>query len=884
MKKKTAGKLAAAVAIALALHVNSVQALNVSTDLNNYTSSVKPYTVSETTTVPTNHNIDIYNWSSFNVGEHETVNFLFSQNGQTAVSYLEPGVNPSAIEGMITCTGQKNGNVFLFNPNGLIMTKNASVCNIDTFFVSTNQFDGISGNKILFSEPDVTNRLTVQNIYFHNTNNAHFVAPGIEFNPGLYLAGKFSPITNIVGKHISVNDTLSIKALGGGEYDISTHLFSNEQEVTSPALSSEIININTYSNIISAKNIDIESKANYDGYTNIQISGNFEANSALTEENGSIYIMASNSSEAENSGSHMALNGSLVSADVNIDVQNVVLNGEIDASGNNGGVITINSKSFDHYGNIIALGNNGKGGSVDIQATDYTASTEALIDVSGKTDGGDIKIIADNQIETSGNYRTISNEGNGGNIKISAPILKQLSLNIDASGHTEGGKILLGGEFKGGMYLEEDIIPNSVLNIFDEGCLIKANCTGNNGNGGTIIVWSDHTMDAFGTIEAKGGSISGKGGFVEISGQEAFNFDANVDTNGGTLMLDPKDIIIDDSQSGSINIANYTFGSFPESPLTLSVNDLAPLLALQDVILQANNDITVVENITGGTHDLTLQAGRSIDFQADVTLNSGDLNIIANETAEAGVFNDYRDAGAAQVIMGTGTAIDVGTGNVTIQLKAGDDKTHFESGDIALNSITASRILVLNEGLTAGSDVILNTGGVLTASGTDNPLVLSTANGTFTNNSGGNSLSAVNDRWLVYSDHPENTTLNQILPDSEIYDATYSSHLPETVDSGNNLLFREGENEDPPPPPPPVSSDGGSNAAAIAIPLGVAGLGILSLAAMPGPLATTPPVYRMMSTMRAIPTYMTRTPNYITGAAAPPPYVIKQDEESKEKK
>ncbi len=279
------------------------------------------------------------------------------------------------------------------------------------------------------------------------------------------------------------------------------------------------------------------------------------------------------------------------------------------------------------------------------------------------------------------------------------------------------------------------------------------------------------------------------------------------------------------------------------------------MLGSQNVTLQANNDISVLSSIVpaGGTFDLMLQAGRSIDIQKDI-LVAGDLTLIANETVSEGVFDAYRDAGAAEITMASGTSIDAGTGNVTMQIKAGDDKTNFESGDIILDDINANNILVLNEGLTAGSDVIINAGTVLTAAGKDNPLVLSTANGTFTNNSDANALSAANDRWLVYSDNPTNTTLNGLTPDNEVYRATYVTDPPATVPPGNTVLFA---NEPVTPSSPVVTGDDGGAAAAIAIPIGVAGLGVIGTIAADRLLAATPLFTR----------YPAIYPPQVTGAA-----------------
>src|SRR5437870_29381 len=68
------------------------------------------------------------------------------------------------------------------------------------------------------------------------------------------------------------------------------------------------------------------------------------------------------------------------------------------------------------------------------------------------------------------------------------------------------------------------------------------------GDGGRVIVWSDESTKFFGSISARGGSQSGKGGFVETSGKTLQAF-GSVDTsapngNGGEWQLDPTDINI----------------------------------------------------------------------------------------------------------------------------------------------------------------------------------------------------------------------------------------------------------------------------------------------------------------------------------------------------
>ena len=66
-----------------------------------------------------------------------------------------------------------------------------------------------------------------------------------------------------------------------------------------------------------------------------------------------------------------------------------------------------------------------------------------------------------------------------------------------------------------------------------------------------MIVWSDGVTRFAGNAFARGGSEAGDGGFIEVSGKESLTFEGMANagaTQGakGVLLLDPKNIVIDD--------------------------------------------------------------------------------------------------------------------------------------------------------------------------------------------------------------------------------------------------------------------------------------------------------------------------------------------------
>src|SRR6185369_5842545 len=101
----------------------------------------------------------------------------------------------------------------------------------------------------------------------------------------------------------------------------------------------------------------------------------------------------------------------------------------------------------------------------------------------------------------------------------------------------------------------------------------------------------------------------------------------------------------------------------------------------QNVLLQANTDISLLSPLIvpadargdGGT--LTLQAGRSVVLNASIFTDNGDLVVVANESAANGVSTANRDPGAANITMGQGVSIDVGSGFVSLTIGEGAGRT-----------------------------------------------------------------------------------------------------------------------------------------------------------------------------------------------------------------
>src|SRR5712691_10026608 len=104
---------------------------------------------------------------------------------------------------------------------------------------------------------------------------------------------------------------------------------------------------------------------------------------------------------------------------------------------------------------------------------------------------------------------------------------------IDARGYAGGGTVEIGG----GPHGADSLVRNALTTNISAGAVIDASAT-NNGNGGTVAVWSDGATVFNGTILAKGGPLGGDGGWVETSGK-------------GTLTVGPSASVIASAARGN---------------------------------------------------------------------------------------------------------------------------------------------------------------------------------------------------------------------------------------------------------------------------------------------------------------------------------------------
>ncbi|WP_448527249.1 two-partner secretion domain-containing protein [Parathermosynechococcus lividus] len=373
---------------------------------------------------------------------------------------------------------------------------------------------------------------------------------------------------------------------------------------------------------------------------------------------------------------------------------------------------------------------------VSIPMQGATAVVGGTIDVSHPTGiGGSVNILANQNIAVVG-------------------------ANINASGRTGGGTVLVGGDYLGGTAgtgrLDSSL---NAQNLFvDSNTVMNADAV-TQGNGGTVINWADNSTQFHGTITARGGALGGDGGFVETSGRELLSVTGSVDASAplgkpGVWLLDPRNVTITNSTSGG------SFSGGNPNIFTPTANNATVLNTTINASLNAGTSVTITTgstgfqagNITvnapisktdGGDATLTLAAANSIFVNASITSSNNKLNIILNADADANGFGAIQvsavtlNSNGGNIILGggldplndpavgtltspsgiqlNGSTLNAGTGNISL-IGQGRDTIAVNSHGIQLtNSIletTSGHITLIGEGVDRLLGIIDNNTGI----------------------------------------------------------------------------------------------------------------------------------------------------------------------------
>ncbi len=274
------------------------------------------------------------------------------------------------------------------------------------------------------------------------------------------------------------------------------------------------------------------------------------------------------------------------------------------------------------------------------------------------------------------------------------------------------------------------VIASTVKTLLADNSTINVSGIGHS-SGGRLHVWSDQEtlFNAGATIIARGGELSGNGGFVEVSAKENLGFAGTVNAlapfgSAGTLLLDPRNIIIATAGGVAYNPGvNNLFGNNVGATTRITPASINGQAA--NVILQANTDITVTNAIamTNNGVGITMQAGRSIAVNANVGTNNGAISLVANNSVATAA---DRAAGIGNIRMAAGTTLNAGSGSISLIIGA-SAVAPFNPGGITARALTTTAGAISLQSTTASTvagnvafgtgSLSVNNAGAMTISG-----------------------------------------------------------------------------------------------------------------------------------------------------------------------
>jgi filamentous hemagglutinin family protein len=249
----------------------------------------------------------------------------------------------------------------------------------------------------------------------------------------------------------------------------------------------------------------------------------------------------------------------------------------------------------------------------------------------------------------------------GGKVLITGEMLELTRVNINANGSAGGGVVLVGGDYLGGrasaarmaelgIEREAQEVATATNVAVSAESVIDVSAT-TLGDGGKAVVWADGATLFSGELFAGGGSNSGDGGFVEISGQAKLHMNGDADTsalNGstGTLLLDPYNLnIVDGLSTADIDYWAPDADGWIVRPVGTQ-NDLVSEISTDTIenLLLGNNVFITTSSVRVDDQDgnpITYNGPHNLNILGSITMPSNAHSLAFNNSAlsSGGVIN-----------------------------------------------------------------------------------------------------------------------------------------------------------------------------------------------------------------------------------------------------
>ncbi len=423
----------------------------------------------------------------------------------------------------------------------------------------------------------------------------------------------------------------------------------------------------------------------------------------------------------ENSGTLVANQGSVVLGSgqsavldmfgdglVKVNLSGDALNAAIEQAG----LISANSGQ-------VQIASNARNAAINVAGV---VQANSLVERNGsiRLEGGiGSKVAVSGQLEAKGDMT----DSKGGQIIVSGEQVALLSnASLDASGHAGGGEILLGGDYQG----SNAEIQNARTAYVAQGVSMRVDAF-SKGDGGKAIVWADDTTRYYGSISARGGTDTGNGGFVEVSGKRQLDFSGKVDVGaangiGGKVLLDPENIVLNSSTQPSPpdNADGTPDIAFADAPAVGTTTvQIADIVNFSELFLQATNNITVASTLTmAANNSIRLEANNNLNVNAAITTSgTGSINLKADAdssgTGTLAIGNNITSRAGGITL--SGAAITRSAGSITSTGATGQNAGNINISASGAINLSAAAVTATGGAASAGNPG--NHGGTITING-----------------------------------------------------------------------------------------------------------------------------------------------------------------------
>ncbi|MBW4493705.1 MAG: CHAT domain-containing protein [Oscillatoria princeps RMCB-10] len=367
---------------------------------------------------------------------------------------------------------------------------------------------------------------------------------------------------------------------------------------------------------------------------------------------------------------------------------------------------------------LSSQGSTGTGGNITLESRSGAVDTSPgnLSSNSLESDGGSVTLTASGNIKTGDISSSSYGTGTGGNIVLTSSaggIDTALGVLDSSSEQGEGGAVTLtaSGEIQtgniesysqgtgSGRNIELKSSAGAINTTFgQDNTLGKLDSSSSQGKGGRLTLTASgivHTVNLNSSGLLRGGDITVTSQLSDIIYGGFLDSSSGKGTPGKIALNAFAGSISTGNLSGARNITitgggkDDAFNSNSAASVTSDADKINTRSG--NVTLNAHNDITVSQPIqTDSISNLALNAGRSININADIDTSGGNGNITLRANHNSANPN-YRESGPGNVTMAPSTALNTGSGNIVIELG-----TLAEVGNITLSNINTAGSLLVN--------------------------------------------------------------------------------------------------------------------------------------------------------------------------------------------